>query len=141
VHKALREDARPLLGPDRLILVDDADQEMAAAVAEAKRRWPEFLAAWKDRTPQGRFDVKASFADAPGGEAELMWVGVQSLDGDAVRGILKNQPHNLKTIKSGDVVTVPAAQVVDFAFTDRGQTAGGFTDRVLLERMNRQPRQ
>jgi uncharacterized protein YegJ (DUF2314 family) len=140
VRKRLRADARSMLGPDRLILVDDQDKEMAAAVAEAKRRWPEFVAAWKNRTPQGRFDVKASFADTPGGEAELMWVGVQSVDGDAIRGILKNQPRNLKKIKSGDTVTIQSAEVVDFAITDRGQSIGGFTDRVLLERMNRRRR-
>ena len=140
VLKALRDDARPLLGPDRLVLVKDDDAEMAAAVAEAKRRWPEFLSAWKNRTPQGRFDVKASFADTPGGAGELMWVGVQSIDGENVGGMLKNQPHNLKTIKSGDAVTVSAKEVVDFAYTDRSENVGGFTDRVLLERMNRQRR-
>src|SRR5262245_2036309 len=56
------------------------DPRFKAAEAEARRRWPEFVAAFNRREPNVAYAVKARFTD--GSATEWMWVQVQSIAGD-----------------------------------------------------------
>ena len=128
-----------LRGPDALELfshptqlpvieVPDDDPRMKAAVAEARQRWPEFVSAFQNRAGE-YFSVKAPIRSA--GHTEFIWIHVDALDGDTVRGRLGNDPVDLGHLKEGDAVTVPLGEVNDWAFLQAGQPIGMFTVSVL----------
>lgn len=113
-----------------VINIGGDDPEMKAAVAEARRRWPEFVQAYQFRRPgQSSFSIKAPVTD--GQNTEFIWIEVQSIDGDVILGDLANQPVDLKFMKEGDRVRVSLEDLNDWAYLDSEQMVGGFTSEVL----------
>ena len=55
------------------------DPGLVAAAAEAKRRWPEFVAAFNEHRPGRKCSVKYA-APIKGGGDELIWIMVTALD-------------------------------------------------------------
>jgi uncharacterized protein YegJ (DUF2314 family) len=104
------------------------DPRMVAAIVEARKRWPEFVAAFQASGPEG-FAVKATFSDNE--VEESMWVKVQSITADQIIGELANAPMELKQIREGDSVTVAVAQVLDWGYGNGDQIEGLFTQKVL----------
>jgi uncharacterized protein YegJ (DUF2314 family) len=117
-----------------IVQVSKDDPRMIAAVAEARRRWPEFAAAFQAReTANEAFIVKARFAD--GENEEFMWVQVQKLEGNSIIGELGNSPAALTNVKEGDIVTVPLEDLNDWLCQINGEAVGGFTMKVMKEAM------
>lgn len=115
-----------------VVQVASDDPRMVAAVDEARRRWPEFVAAFQKRDPSNQaFVVKARFSD--GENEEFMWVSVQKLEGDSIIGELGNAPAAIKTIQEGDIVTVPVADLNDWLCEVNGEAIGGFTMKAMQE--------
>jgi uncharacterized protein YegJ (DUF2314 family) len=117
-----------------VVQIDDDDPRMAAAVIEAKKRLPEFVAAFSKAKDGYQFSVKAPFSD-PGNseESEFMWVHVSRVDWDAVHGTLLNDPQFIKSYRYDDVVRVPMEQIVDWVYSDGEKSVGDFTAKVLDE--------
>ena len=108
------------------------DPRMVAAVAEMRRRWPEFVNAFQAGSSGDKpFLVKARFAE--GDDGEFMWVSVQKIEGDSIIGRLENIPAALKAVKEGDTVTVRAEELNDWVCQISGETVGGFTLKVMEE--------
>jgi uncharacterized protein YegJ (DUF2314 family) len=114
-----------------VIGVEDDDPRMLAAVEEARRRWPEFVAAFEQRDPDapGSFAIKARFAE--GDRAEYMWVAVTGLEHDFILGTLSNAPVNLQRLQEGDRVRVPLDDLNDWLYVADGELVGAFTAKVL----------
>ena len=91
------------------------DEALAAATAKAKERWPEFLAAYEERTPDDSFGVKVPIT--AGGNTEHIWVAVTGLEPEYVHGTLGNDPLDLGDLKFGSVVEVPVDDVEDWYYT------------------------
>ena len=117
-----------------IIEISDNNPKMAAAVAEAKRRWPEFVRAFGKRDPgeSDRYIVKAEFREDS--NCEYMWVQVEEIGSDKIEGILMNDPHELLDIHRGARVTLSMDRLNDWIFpTSNGSHVGGFTLDVLAE--------
>lgn len=116
-----------------VVQVADDDPRMLAAVAEARRRWPEFVAAFKARQPGGNYAVKAPITRE--GNTEFIWLEVIGLEPDYVHGKLANDPVALGGLKLGDQVEVPVAELNDWTFLHDagGEPVGLFTVKVLTE--------
>lgn len=117
-----------------IIEISDNDPRMAAAVAEAVSRWPEFVEAFRNCADDDRerFIVKAEFRE--GKRCEYMWVTVDSIDEDGVRGTLMNDPHELLDIHRGADVHFELDRLNDWIYPDKdGEHVGGFTLDVLAE--------
>jgi uncharacterized protein YegJ (DUF2314 family) len=125
---------RPEPPGESVVQIDEDDPRMAAAVIEAKKRLPEFVAAFSKAKDGYQFSVKAPFSD-PGNseESEFMWVHVCRVDWDAVHGTLLNDPEIVKSYKYDDVVRIPMEQIVDWVYTDGEKSVGDFTAKVLDE--------
>jgi uncharacterized protein YegJ (DUF2314 family) len=120
-----------------IVNVDADDPKMVAAVEEARRRWPEFIAAFQVRAdPESPCVVKACFTD--GEQSEFMWVSVQRIDGDQITGRLENSPASLTNVKEGDTVTVSLNDLNDWLCEIDGETVGGFTMKVMADKLNSQ---
>lgn len=111
-----------------VIRVADDDPLMIAAVAEARRRWPEFVAEFELRRPGWNFAAKAPFRE--GDFLEVMWFKVTAVEGDSIYGTIDNDPVDLKKIRHGSRVKVPVKDLNDWVFTegnDHQTLKGGFT--------------
>jgi uncharacterized protein YegJ (DUF2314 family) len=122
-----------------IISVDSDDADMQAAVAEARRRSPEFIAAFESRQPDDTaFAVKAPFGEE--GRVEFMWAEVTGIENDVIYGKLLNEPANVPGLHEGDRVTIPVADLNDFLCKVKGEAVGGFTMKVLAARAKQPPR-
>ena len=98
---------------------------VAAAVAEARRRWPEFVRAFESEADKEKFFIKAPISD--GANTEYMWLAVERIDGEMVYGRLDNEPVNIADLKPGDKLRVPAPDLSDWLYTNEGSNVGGFS--------------
>ena len=108
-----------------VIPVDSGDDVLAQAAAEARRRWPEFVAALARRHPEQDFAVKTALT--VDGTTEHIWIDVESVDGASVRGRLGNDPVDLGSMKRGDPVTIDISAVEDWMYVLTDQPVGGFS--------------
>jgi uncharacterized protein YegJ (DUF2314 family) len=106
------------------------DPRLAAATAEARRRWPEFVAAYKNRLGKSAFVVKHEFPLKDGG-AQHMWMAVTGINGNQVSGLLIDQPYGDIGYKEGDPITLAANEIEDWGYQEHGQRVGGFSQPVL----------
>jgi uncharacterized protein YegJ (DUF2314 family) len=121
-----------------IISVSSEDADMQAAVSEARRRWPEFVAAFEARSAdETAFAIKAPFGEKD--RVEFMWVEVTSIENDLIYGKLLNEPADLPGLHEGDRVTVPVADLNDFLCTINDAPVGAFTMKVLAERAKQPP--
>src|SRR5262249_48937907 len=113
-----------------VVQVPDDDPRMKAAVAEARRRWPESVDALEKRQPGQRFAVKAPITD--GKNTEFMWADVTAIEGDLILGTLENEPVDLKNLRYGSRVRIQHSVLNDWIVSDgRSIQLGGFTIKVI----------
>lgn len=114
--------------------IDGDNEDMKAAVAEAHRRWPEFVAAFEERTTEDEspFLVKAPFSEQDA--VEFMWVKVTGIENNVIYGRLGNEPANIPRLHEGDRVRVKEEDVNDWMCVVQGKPLGGFTLKVLGRR-------
>lgn len=114
------------------------DPRLVAATAEAKHRWPEFVAAFNARDPDGDagYLVKGKFYDPRDVnlvEAEQMWVAVEAIRDTYVAGTLINNPNYIGGVVAGTNVQVTMERLTDWAIMKEDGVTGAFTDAVILE--------
>jgi uncharacterized protein YegJ (DUF2314 family) len=120
-----------------VLQIRDDDPLMVAAVAEARRRWPEFVAAFERRDGE-MFSVKSEFTE--GDASEFIWVEVTAIENDVVYGKLGNEPVALNKLKLGQTVRVPRAELNDWMYMKGDKIQGGFTLEALKKAQERKSR-
>ena len=114
-----------------IIRVRAGDNAINTAIEKAQRRLPEFLQAWSRFGTAGKGMVKGRF-DAPGDNAEYMWIQVESADASSITGRVMNRPGRDGLPGRGAVVRLKHAEVVDWAYVDENEKPHGlFVERVL----------
>ena len=68
-----------------------------------------------------------------GGNSEHIWIQVQELLPDKIRGLLANDPVALGDLKAGTSVEISRDQVEDWVYTREGAPVGLFTVQILQE--------
>jgi uncharacterized protein YegJ (DUF2314 family) len=125
---------------DPAVRVEAEDSEMNAAIASAQSSLTNFLAVFTSpNTNQQYFLVKAKFPAGTG--FEHIWVADLTYDGSAFHGVIANEPERIKTLRFKQPVDVQLGQVSDWMFVQGGKLVGGYTSRVLRNRMTPQQRQ
>lgn len=116
---------------DEVVMIRSADEKMNAAIAEAQRTLPQWLALLANpRGQAGDFSFKFPLEGV-----EHIWVTNVARDGDYLTGNLNNRPHSLGWAL-GDPVRVPLADVSDWGYWDgKGASHGFYTIRVMLDYM------
>jgi uncharacterized protein YegJ (DUF2314 family) len=117
-----------------VIAVDGKSPAYQSAVAEAKRRWPEFSKEFRDHgTERGPFMVKCGFINSEN-RSEFMWCEVVSIHGMKLVGVLKNEPLDQPNLNKGDQLTLSLTTMVDWLYPDvDGNNIGGFTLDVVKQ--------
>lgn len=116
--------------PVPVIQIGADDSRMIAASAEARRRWPEFVAAFEKRAGEN-FGVKAPIT--AGGNTEFIWLTVTAIENDVIYGELGNEPISLEKLKLGSRVKTKLADLNDWGFVRNGEPQGMFTVKVLAQ--------
>lgn len=117
-----------------VMAVKNDDPEMTAAMSRAQETLPQFISALRLPSPsQSDFTIKVGFTDA--GDTEYMWVTPVTYDGTKFNGKLDNDPVQVRNVKLGDAVSVEPNRVADWMYVDDGKLVGGYTLRVLRDRM------
>lgn len=111
--------------PPVVPVAPEHDKALAAAAAEARRRWPEFVAAFTHRHPEQLFSVKTALT--VDGETEHIWVNVDRLESDTIHGRLGNDPVALGTLKCDDPVSLSAEAIEDWIYVLSDKPVGGFS--------------
>lgn len=132
-HLAGRENKTP--GPPGYAAVTDQDRAIEQAVMRARKSMGFFVAALKAKKPADKgFEVKKAYVD--GDKVEHLWVGELTFDGKNFQGKINNRPHDVRTVKLGQKVTVAPREVGDWMFIKDGKLIGGYTTRVLYSRLS-----
>jgi uncharacterized protein YegJ (DUF2314 family) len=118
-----------------VIEVSADDPLMQEAVAKARDRLPEFIAAF-ERSAGQDFSIKSPVSHS--GNTEFIWLTVTALEGEQAYGTLANDPADLGPLKLGSKVKVPLADLNDWFFVDpQGNLQGGFTIAAVHEAARR----
>lgn len=119
----------PSTKKEPVFAVDPSHPLMKAAVAEAKRRFPEFAAALARRGADDLFLVKVPFKD--GDNLEHMWVEVTAFADGVFEGKLINEPVELKRFKKGARVRLKQGLVEDWMFKGERGLEGNFIEAAM----------
>jgi uncharacterized protein YegJ (DUF2314 family) len=116
---------------DKLVSVSERDPDMNAAIAEARRTLPEFLAVVA-KPPPGVRDISFKY---PLEGWEHIWVTNVQHRGDKLTGQLDNEPV-AEGYRLGQQVEVPLSQVSDWSYRGAdGVMRGHRTTRVILGKL------
>ena len=123
--------------PDPVIQYSDQDAAMNAAIADARRTLPQFLAEF-DAAPASQrsaFSVKVGLP-AEGGGAEHIWVSDLRREGGQLVGALANEPQMLPGMRRGSRVVIDEALISDWSINAREGLYGAYTTRVMLPQLD-----
>ena len=134
VPQVVLDDPRPEVAQ---IAVDDP--LTARGIVEARRTVGEFERAWRAHAPETRdFHVKMLVAER--GLVEQFWVNVESATPEGFTGTIANHPGDITSVKYGERVTVPAREISDWMYVERGVLKGGYSVRLMRDRLQPEER-
>lgn len=138
--------------PSQVFMADGGDPEMQRAYEQARDSFRYFWReiAWDRRRIVPALELaafKAPFTDdasRPGSgdapEVEHMWLSDVDFDGEAVSGVLGNEPNWVTSVHAGDAVRIPLDRISDWMYVMSGIAYGAFTVNLLRSRMNPEER-
>jgi uncharacterized protein YegJ (DUF2314 family) len=111
------------------------NDELLAASKAANSQLPRLRDAFNKGLQPGEYIlVKAPFTTSAGGN-EWMWVEVARWNGDAIEGLLKNEPVDVPKLHGGQMVKVSQAKIFDYMRRHPdGREEGNETSKII-ERM------
>jgi uncharacterized protein YegJ (DUF2314 family) len=123
-------------GDDRVLKVED-DPILLAASARARKRALLLKPRYTSAPPLSEtLQVKAPFKTSDGG-TEWMWVEVVRWQGATIHGVLRNDPFDVPSLKSGSRVDVEESTIFDYILTRPDGSREGNETGPLLEARQR----
>jgi uncharacterized protein YegJ (DUF2314 family) len=123
-------------GQPDMTYVSGEDVAMNQAIQTARGFLPTFRAALADQSSsRSRFAVKVAFAYGTAGGHEHIWLTEPAFAAGRVTGVVSNEPVDVTTLRIGQRITAPEADVSDWMYLESGVLRGGYTLRVLLDRL------
>jgi uncharacterized protein YegJ (DUF2314 family) len=120
----------------RSVASDDA--EMLAAINKARSSIREFFDALTHPKPgQESFLLKVAFTQ--GDQVEHLWLADLDLSAAKPKGVVASEPQ-LKKLRFKQTVEFDPAYISDWMYVDHGKLVGGYTIRLLRERMTTEKR-
>ena len=121
--------------PDIYNTTDD-DQEMNLAITTAKQTLDQFdKALISKKFDTSKFALKVKFPTAKG--FEHIWAMNVSIIKGQYSGIINDVPDMATQVKLGDSIKIEKEDISDWLYSDNGFLKGGYTIRVLRNRMTK----
>ncbi|MFZ6655173.1 DUF2314 domain-containing protein [Undibacterium sp. TJN19] len=129
---------------DKIVMQEGESPAMRTAAERARKSfkyfWRELSWEYRRIIPSlGLAAVKVAFPTGQTGdvpEVEHMWINEIQFDGDTVTGVLLNNPQWFDSIKAGDAVSVPLAEIGDWMYSINGKVYGGYSIDVIRSEMS-----
>jgi uncharacterized protein YegJ (DUF2314 family) len=110
--------------PEGFVAGKKEDPELAKVKADAQANWKEFVEAFNVKQKGEKFAINSCLYDDK--KSEFKWIEVDKVYDDKVVGHLEKDSVYLPNVKAGMAVTVPVADIEDWAFVDaKGNQHGG----------------
>lgn len=119
---------------DDVFKVESDDPAMVAAIAKAREALPQFWLVF-DKRERGESDfaLKVRITDKRG--TEHFWVtDIERRDGRTM-GTIDNDPNVVASVKLGDRIEIPEADISDWLYIRDGKMVGNETLKPLLKQM------
>lgn len=115
--------------------VEEDDVEMNKAIEKAKQTLDSFDFAFKNNTRVFTFfGLKKKFEE--NGNVEHIWIGnIQGIEEGKYIGVIDNLPEKIKSVKLCDTVQIEKKEISDWMYIKKSELHGGYTIRLLRERM------
>lgn len=114
--------------------VQGDDVEMNEAIKKAYQTLDKFKLALKsDNKDFKDFALKVRFTTQKGGEH--IWRSSISLRNNKYFGVVYNLPESTTEVKMGDTIQIKTDDISDWMYIDGNRLRGGYTIRVLRNRM------
>ena len=119
---------------DKVVNVESDDPEMLAAIAKARETLSQFWQVFDKRGHgESDFSLKVKITDKRG--TEHFWAtDIERRDGKTM-GTINNDPNIVASVKLGDRVEIPEADISDWLYMQDGKMVGNETLRPLLKKM------
>ena len=119
---------------DKVVNVQEDDAEMNAAIAKARSTLPEFWKTFqKPEHGETDFSLKVKITDSNG--TEHFWASdIERKDGK-VRGTINNDPDIVRSVKLGDRIDIPEADISDWLYMRDGKMVGNETVKPLFKQL------
>lgn len=119
---------------DKVVTVEDDDAEMNAAIAQARSSLPQFWQTFeKPANGETDFALKVRITDANG--TEHFWATEVERRGGIIKGTIGNDPDTVKSVKLGERIVIPEADISDWLYMRNGKMVGNATVKPLLKQM------
>jgi uncharacterized protein YegJ (DUF2314 family) len=120
--------------------VEENDVEMNRAIEKAKQTIDSFDNAFKNNSRVFTFfGLKKKFEE--NGNVEHIWIGnIQGIEKGKYVGVIDNLPEKIKAVKLGDTVQIDRKEISDWMYIKNSELHGGYTIRLLRERMTEDER-
>lgn len=120
--------------------VEENDVEMNTAIEKAKQTIDSFDYAFKNNSRVFTFfGLKKKFEE--NGNVEHIWIGnIQKIESGKYIGVIDNLPEKIKSVKLGDTVQIEKKEISDWMYIKKSELHGGYTIRLLRERMTEEER-
>lgn len=121
-------------GQPPVTYVADDDPKMVAAIKKSRSTVGQFVTALSNPKPsQSAFSVKVPVED--GDKREHMWITPVRYRNGTFFGTISNEPVKVTTVKNGDKMEVAKDQISDWMYIENKRLKGGYTLRVMRDRM------
>lgn len=101
----------------------------------ARKKLPELKTRFNKGLEIGEsISLKAPF-ETPSGSWEWMWVQVLSWNDGVIKGLLRNVPRDVPSLKEGDEVTIMQKDVFDYIFYNKDGTSVGNTTGEIIKKL------
>lgn len=113
--------------------VEGTDKEMNAAIEIANKTLTDFNAALLNPEIEVK-SLKVKFQNQT--DSEHIWLSNVKFKDGKYSGVLDNEPEYITEHKIGDKVNVDSKNISDWMYIDNGKLFGGYTIKVLRNRMS-----
>jgi uncharacterized protein YegJ (DUF2314 family) len=121
-----------------VVSVGAGDKEMNAAIEKAQGSLNGFVLRLAHPEKGDKwFLVKGRFTR--GNEVEHIWIADVTYDGKAFNGVLADEPK-MQGLRLKGAVFVPLSDITDWMYVSHDRLVGGFTTRVLYNRLSHKER-
>ncbi len=102
---------------------NDPSNSLTSSAVKAKKHFPKFAQAFKDRGNNKTFSILAPFKE--GNAEDHLWLAVDEIDGDKITGRVTGNPI-LTDVERGDVKSANIQDIEDFRYIDEDGNQQGF---------------
>jgi uncharacterized protein YegJ (DUF2314 family) len=119
---------------DRVVSVAGDHPEMTAAISKGRETLPQFWQIFDTRAHgENGFSLKVRITDKKG--TEYFWATDIERRGARLTGTINNDPEIVASVKLGQIIDIPEAEIADWLYLRDGKMVGNYTLRPLLKQM------